>query len=183
MNWTLLRLRGRASREEYGQAGMAYSLGAGFAPGVAGAVILWLLSQLRLINAVTLSVVGTGVLAVMALFVAASFAAGVRRMHDLGHSGGWVALIWVGGLAGLPMIAFQAWWLALPVVAALIAVGWLLLAKGDAGANRYGEAPAPTAATVPPVAQPAKSPSLDEQLSAARRDLDAAKISLRRQRG
>jgi uncharacterized membrane protein YhaH (DUF805 family) len=72
-------------------------------------------------SAIGIAVFGVALLALLL----PNIAVGVRRLHDLGHSGWWYLTLivpYVGGLAGLAMtIAFCL--------------------RGTAGANRFGEDP------------------------------------------
>jgi uncharacterized membrane protein YhaH (DUF805 family) len=98
------------------------------------------------------------VLALKALFVWTAFTAASKRLHDLGHSA-W-AILWTFGAiclwsAALTLVVFfgvgeqallpqSSWYMGIlvatiaPVFAATL---WLHLAKGEAGANRFGPVP------------------------------------------
>lgn len=58
---------------------------------------------------------------------------GVRRLHDLGRSGWWMlALLIIGALWPISVMA---------AAVALLGQLFLMIAPGDEGQNRYGEAP------------------------------------------
>jgi uncharacterized membrane protein YhaH (DUF805 family) len=142
-------LRGRISREEYVRAAVSLQIGAGITSVVVVCAGTFAAPALGSSIWLTLAVVGA-LLLLFALFATASFALAVRRMHDLGAGGWWVALgygVGFGGLVFLFMGEALRVSVGVPVglVFALCSAASslaLLSVPGQGTANRFGEPPA-----------------------------------------
>jgi uncharacterized membrane protein YhaH (DUF805 family) len=179
--------QGRIDREEYARSAISMQLGAGaisiavfvaasFAASLLGSPlwIVWLvLGALALVYGVC---------------AAASLTLAVRRLHDLGASGWWLALGYGANFAAVPLLFMgAAMHFSLGVPAGLVlgfcgsALWWTLLsARGRPAANRYGGAPPATAASNPVVVHATPPRDLSAELRAARAELDSVKAKLTR---
>jgi uncharacterized membrane protein YhaH (DUF805 family) len=179
--------QGRIGREEYGRAAASMQLGAGATSIVV--VVAGALAASVLGSSVWVALVIVGALvAVFALFTTASLALAIRRMHDLGATGWWLAPAYGASFAAFPLLFMGVAMhvsVGAPTGVALFfcssAVSLALLSvEGQPGANRYG-APPPAATASNPVVVHATPPrDLSAELFAARVDLDAAKSKLTR---
>jgi uncharacterized membrane protein YhaH (DUF805 family) len=106
----IFSLRGRIGRVRY----IAYTCLLSFGALVAANILVVLLRT----TSTSYLFLSLAYLPVFALMIAM----GVRRLHDMGHSGWWSILNLI------PVLNLFVWM-------------WLALARGDAGANRYGPPP------------------------------------------
>jgi uncharacterized membrane protein YhaH (DUF805 family) len=179
--------QGRIGREEYARSAISMQLGAGVtsiavvvAAGFAASVLgspLWIVWAVLAALAL-----------VFGIFTTASLTLAVRRLHDLGASGWWLALGYGAGFAAVPLLFMGiAMHFSIGVPAGLAlglcgsALSWALLsARGQPAANRYGEPPPATTAPNPVVVHATPPRDLGAELRAVRAELDSAKTKLTR---
>jgi uncharacterized membrane protein YhaH (DUF805 family) len=180
----LFDLQGRIASDEYRREITALRLMAGAATALliaGGAFVARLLGPFTVLTAA----VAAAFLILLILFAKSSFALSVRRMHDLGASGWWIALEYSSGLgactllfAGVSLhlgVSVLAGFALAAVSAAISLVGFSV--RGKASANRYGDAPSAAVEPDLPIAAPPRR-DLDAELRAAREDLERVKAKL-----
>lgn len=137
LRFALFGFRGRLNRLAW-LGWQVVALLIGLVAAAAGAVVLAAGNSTHHAN----TALGALVFAVGTLWLLWTAAAlGVKRLHDLNHSG-W-HLIWMDGLALLPGVLVSLAWEA-GAVAGLVALGsglWLACRPGDAERNRFGIEP------------------------------------------
>ena len=167
--------QGRTSREEFQRTAIGYGLGA-ILLGLAAAGLLYGMAAVLGLPDLAGWPASTGVLLVFTLFLGASAALMVRRLHDIGASGWW-ALPWF--VCGWTLPIPGLWAPILGIVGGLFNAGLaliLFLRPGTRNVSRYGEAPSRPIGPLEPLWSRKRAA---DGLKAAGDELEAAKAKLR----
>jgi uncharacterized membrane protein YhaH (DUF805 family) len=181
-----IHFEGRLSREDYARAQVALGVAPLFLA-IVLAPVIWFVSAVLDLRDFGSGILVVAVIGVVVAVQGATLANDVRRLHDLGYSGGWL-----GPTTLLQAAAFLLFVTQLHARPALAAVGFLTLSaapawlglqlrfkRGLAGPNRYGEPPQPPGPGRPDFAPiPVKRRDLDAELREARQALNNTREDL-----